>query len=1838
MSYHRSFSFFAAKILLPAFSSAVEYSASILLKSCKIDEHRFLLHKLGVAFGIEEWINNFKACVFKSSMTEGAVVQDISSNEMRGEELNQESALQWPSTKIFNESELICAEGSPAISGNHEQLPSVQSQSDVMETDSTVERIENDQASTSAVVTGLSGSTQSAPDFDIRQRANDVVEFIRREEFGIGQDLKVQEQELLARQHARMGRALHRLSQDLYSQDSHFVLELVQNADDNSYAPGVEAALVFVVQSGHVMVFNNEVGFTSANLRALCDVGNSTKTGSSTGYIGHKGIGFKSVFRVTDAPEIHSNGFNVKFDITESNLGFILPTIIEARQCAKSYSGTLELVGKKVFSHEKVVCWNTRIDLPIKSSISNGKGMASLAAKFDDIHPSLLLFLHRLRCIAVQNDVVSATKLMHREDLANGLVRVVHDKGHATWLVARHQVLAGVPRPNILETEIALAFPLEDLIDGNYKAVAEQQQVFAFLPLRSYGLRFIVQCDFLLPSSREEVDSDSAWNQWLRSEIPEVFVKAAEIFKTLPTLGTRGAAVSNYLKFVPLEGEVLGFFSVLPRLIHTRLQAIPCLPVEGSESSWSFPCAVLMRWSETARELIPDALLKEHLGLQYLDKEVDISDSLARSLGVQKYGSKTLVALMKSVSQKSDGVGRMGLEWIRHWLIELHACLQKEQEVFTSSADSTNESILFQELRAMQFIPLASGSFTAIKDGPVWFANHPAELQDGAIKPLGCFPLLYAELRTVHPTLFHSTSASEVDLADDPNVTGKVISMLHQLGVRPISAHHVLKSHVIPAMADENCTAKETSLLLQYIGYAKWHLGSSCNQCTGEIALIFEQLKQNALISTNNGVFRMGEKEPIHFGKSMGSPFDAQDVLSGCSMKWNEVSDSYLQLALPGQITPNVESWRKFLSELGVTDFVQVIPVKKIIKNKAASLWKDEVWEGVNKDDTGCVLEDWESPELVDLISTVTTKTSARKVHKKAKRCSAIFSILDKLWQSNYASRCRATFRISDEKQAKQGLTFASWVLQVRKLKWVKSSLDSRLHTPASLFQRCESVNKILGNHAAYLRTQIHNVHLTETLGLRTEVTVDDCLSLLQHWGSSNQVLEASVAQMARLYLFLAEHAKSKKVLATFKSQPAIFFPSTSTSSREEVVQGSLLPLEKLFWSDPTGALSMLHSLHGSSCEKRSAVAHGRKEHSGNSAKALSTYYPELRSFFVEQCLVREKPEFYGYISILKQFSAITSPFSVLNEVLEVLAALCGELDSGRVTKAELQDWKAHLQESDCTVLPTMSDQWVALRNDVGFVCVCDDEKIGQEFVENAEILYFLCTKTSQPGASASINSAEERCSRVQRFYASLSIPLLSQAVKREVILYGSHDTAKVEALVSWALPYAQRYIRQHHIDVYNHVEGKPKRKLLKQLRCLVVDQLYFQYSLQSGQIRSSRRAQCGCLLEENTLYVAADRCEDHCMIYTELSRLFFSGQVNQQLANFLHLITMMASLGSQEAEVELYMANTQGIQPLPAEVAPWRMKQRLEESNPATIASPVKGPSRAETYLERHAKVEEWLPVKIKPNQSYCGWPPRSWVPLPTVKSTAMSSIVVEPEFGTTLNRITAVTRTEEIHSSGVFTSPDASTRYSNGTGTGMVNEGAVPRSIGFTSSTLSADSHGRAVQQNTARENLVMSTGTEQQQITGRSGEEVAYQYLIKKYGAKEVKWVNEDGETGAPFDMIVRNESGKQEFVEVKTTRSQDKDWFEISAREWEFAEVHGDLYTVLRVILPNAESSFQIIRFSNPVKLCRERTIQLALILPFSHVSGSSTATSLQLTNSSSPQRIEVADLNYKVTLG
>ena len=72
---------------------------------------------------------------------------------------------------------------------------------------------------------------------DVLLARREFVESLRHEEFGVNVVLNEDGQRLMDKQQQRLGRSLERLSKDLYSKDTHFVLELVQNADDNAYPP-----------------------------------------------------------------------------------------------------------------------------------------------------------------------------------------------------------------------------------------------------------------------------------------------------------------------------------------------------------------------------------------------------------------------------------------------------------------------------------------------------------------------------------------------------------------------------------------------------------------------------------------------------------------------------------------------------------------------------------------------------------------------------------------------------------------------------------------------------------------------------------------------------------------------------------------------------------------------------------------------------------------------------------------------------------------------------------------------------------------------------------------------------------------------------------------------------------------------------------------------------------------------------------------------------------------------------------------------------------------------------------------------------------------------------------------------------------------------------------------------------------------------------------------------------------------------------------------------------------------------------------------------------------------
>ncbi|PWA65089.1 histidine kinase-like ATPase, C-terminal domain-containing protein [Artemisia annua] len=148
----------------------------------------------------------------------------------------------------------------------------------------------------------------------------------------------------------------------------------------------------------------------------------------------------------------------------------------------------------------------------------------------------------------------------------------------------------------------------------------------------------------------EEVDADSPWNQWLLSEFPNVFLSAELSFCSLPCFRENPArGVSVFLSFVPLGEEVCGVFSSLPRKIISKLCVSNCLLLEGGCNEWVRPCKVVRNWTEQIRSLLPDSLIREHLDVGYLNKDVVLSDSLAQALGIEDCGPKFLVQVMISL-------------------------------------------------------------------------------------------------------------------------------------------------------------------------------------------------------------------------------------------------------------------------------------------------------------------------------------------------------------------------------------------------------------------------------------------------------------------------------------------------------------------------------------------------------------------------------------------------------------------------------------------------------------------------------------------------------------------------------------------------------------------------------------------------------------------------------------------------------------------------------------------------------------------------------------------------------------------------------------------------------------------------------------------------------------------------------------------------------------------------------------------------------------------------------------------------------------------------------------
>ena len=110
-----------------------------------------------------------------------------------------------------------------------------------------------------------------------------------RKGLGVDNELNEDGQYIVNNLQGVLTRGLEKLADDLYSEQGHFVLELIQNADDNRYPLNCLPTLRFVVTSDRILVCNNEIGFQPEHVGAICNIGRSTKGKHKQGYAGHKG-------------------------------------------------------------------------------------------------------------------------------------------------------------------------------------------------------------------------------------------------------------------------------------------------------------------------------------------------------------------------------------------------------------------------------------------------------------------------------------------------------------------------------------------------------------------------------------------------------------------------------------------------------------------------------------------------------------------------------------------------------------------------------------------------------------------------------------------------------------------------------------------------------------------------------------------------------------------------------------------------------------------------------------------------------------------------------------------------------------------------------------------------------------------------------------------------------------------------------------------------------------------------------------------------------------------------------------------------------------------------------------------------------------------------------------------------------------------------------------------------------------------------------------------------------------------------------------------------------------
>ncbi|KAK1467140.1 hypothetical protein CMEL01_11133 [Colletotrichum melonis] len=541
-----------------------------------------------------------------------------------------------------------------------------------------------------------------------------------------------------------IGSSILTLAKNLNTSHARFVFELLQNADDNKFvvanSRGVEPFVKFSVYRERIKIECNEDGFTYHDLKAICAIGQSSKN-RSHGYIGEKGIGFKSVFMAAYKVNILSNDFSFSFTHRkgDSGLGMVTPIwepdfIPQCEQASSSITLHLHQYDDTSLSEA-------------------ARQREEINREFENLPITVLLFLRNLRRIEIQfhddNDTetkrveysfstLSSSTLIERvwlSDRESSSGETVQRKHHVTRQVIRdappnenRELSEGNGRADA-ETEVILAFPLTD----DYTPIIDNQPVFAFLPMMPLGFKpvliykqFIIQADFVTNSSREGIVISSARNLAIRNGIATCFLKAVEEMCQHPMLQFQ------WMRWLPQRHSYPwdSFWSGLLEDIVSRIKTSKILRTRGSGHLGGIHSLRRLQsnWLDEAGTPLFDDLDAEI----YVAEEYQVKDlSLLEPYGLKWLSADDRLARIEhDLGQPIDKSRMKNLSTSPQWHSRAASMIQRL--VATASSQG------LARIRTLDIIPLRDGSWTSINRNkrPIYFPYSGDDLEIPADLPL----------------------------------------------------------------------------------------------------------------------------------------------------------------------------------------------------------------------------------------------------------------------------------------------------------------------------------------------------------------------------------------------------------------------------------------------------------------------------------------------------------------------------------------------------------------------------------------------------------------------------------------------------------------------------------------------------------------------------------------------------------------------------------------------------------------------------------------------------------------------------------------------------------------------------------------------------------------------------------------------------------------------------------------------------------------------------------------------------------------------------------------------